>query len=434
MNEIPGIFPCQLTDSVLLAGRKLGLVVGMIQMEMEFALEIDAQRLARAMDLLLDLHPILTCRIDSYSRKLYWERIEQKTEKNFIQVRAKKEYDKFKISSLDPYTGPVINLCLWKKPQGISLILKVSHEISDAGGVKEIAMDLASIYTRLEKDPEYQPMPDFNGSRGLWQVLRYLPFYKYPEFILQFLHDLWSSFVPINSHTLPLPIEPAAPMTFVIRHLSPERVSGLAEYGRSRNATLNDIMVTGFYRALAKQGSRDKIAQLRLQTTVDLRRYLPTGRAQAICNLSAMAYPYLGTYLGNTFDETLERVVSITRKLKANWIGMPMLLSVLTIFSMVPQKLLVKLLGSAMMQGISQGKANFPPTFTNMGPIRPESLDFGGFTPMKAWLLPPLTCPPVFFTGLSGYSGSLTLSSGTPQSSRPIVEKFFDEILTQLPV
>jgi NRPS condensation-like uncharacterized protein len=429
----PAAFPCQKADTILLAGRSLGLVFGIIQMEMEFAAEIDAERLVRAIELLLDMHPILSCTLVSNSFRQYWERTGQKMDAIFLQTQEKQEYDMFRNSSLDPYTGPLIRLCLWQRPEGCNLLLKVCHEISDAGGVKEIALDLASIYTRLEKDPEYRPVPEFKGSRACWQAILHVPLYKYPELVLEFFKSLWSSFVPGASLTLPLPIDKAPEMTYIIRHLSPEAVSRVAEYGRKRKATLNDMMVAAFYRALAKEGKWDRNSHLRLQVTVDMRRYLPTGRPEALCNLSAMAYPYLGLDLGDDFEATLERVRGIMRRLKDNWIGMPMLLVALPLLSVVPQKLIVKMLGSAMMQGISQGRTDFPPFFTNMGPIRDESLAFGEIKPEKAWLLPPLTCPPVFFTGMSGYSGSLTLSSGLPLSSKPIAEKFLDEILAQLP-
>ncbi len=312
MDQAPSRFPLQAAEKILKAGRSLGLVMGMIQLEMEFEARLDPQRLRRSLDLLLIQHPILACRLDAQAGKSFWQWSETK-EPLLLLTQSPEAFDQFRISLADPAQGPQLSACLWQRPSGASLLLKVTHEVSDAGGVKEIGMDFAGLYTRLEKEPDYTPAPNLQGSRSGWQVLQYLPRHKWPGIIFDFLKDLWANFVPRDSVTLPLPLDPGSPVTYVIRHLPAERVSSLAGYGRSRNATLNDMVISAFYRALAKQGKGDKTAALRLQTTVDLRRYMPEERAEEICNLSAMAYPFLGKELGKDFEQTLERVAAIIR-------------------------------------------------------------------------------------------------------------------------
>ena len=54
-------------------------------------------------------------------------------------------------------------------------------------------------------------------------------------------------------------------------------------------------MIAAFYRALAKAEAWDGRAALRIQTTVDLRRwYIPSGKAEGICNLSTYEHINLG--------------------------------------------------------------------------------------------------------------------------------------------
>lgn len=60
MNKMPNRFPAVVADKALICMHTVGEM--MIHLEMEFAKPLDADRLERALDLLLDAEPILGCR------------------------------------------------------------------------------------------------------------------------------------------------------------------------------------------------------------------------------------------------------------------------------------------------------------------------------------------------------------------------------------
>jgi len=58
-----------------------------------------------------------------------------------------------------------------------------------------------------------------------------------------------------------------------------------------------------------------------IQVSIDLRRYCPDLKAEAICNLSGALYSGLERKQGESFKTTLERIVVLTKKLKADFPG-----------------------------------------------------------------------------------------------------------------
>jgi NRPS condensation-like uncharacterized protein len=189
-------------------------------------------------------------------------------------------------------------------------------------------------------------------------------------------------------------------------------------------------MIAAFYRALLKAAAWDGRAALRIQTTVDLRRwYIPTGRAEGICNLSTYEYINLGRKPGRDFAATLSRVCAVTRRKKSGWIGLSELCTV-PLAGMVPYNLLVKACAKLLQERIKS--KNYPSGLTNLGMIQPGTVLFDQH-PVQGWILPPVVYPPVLYIGFSGYGGSLTLSAGVPVAARKSIEQFFEQMLAELP-
>ncbi len=427
--KISNRLPAQLFDRV---STYLDFVADMmIQLELEFAKQLDAARLEKAIALTLDAEPILSCRYVPHWRKGYWERLNIREKEIFQVTRERAEYESFRCESVDYKNGPLLKACLLQTSAGDRLLLKVDHHVTDAGGVKEIAAIISGIYFRLADNPNYQPEPNLKGSRGAWQVLREIPWYAYLGANFRFARDNLKFLFPLRTHSLPIKNGPRAPLMFVHRFLPVDHVAYLSEYGRKRNATLNDIMIAAFVRALAAAGNWDRRSQLKLMTTIDLRRYLPSGRGEAVANLSQMNGCNIGTDPGHNFESTLARITFITRRQKAGWFGLdPLIYSYLTCLPLVPDYFGKKSYQRMVQMGRKM-RIN-PPALTNMGPIDPESVTFDT-QPLNARLWPPPFYPPISGAGLSGYAGTLTLTTGVYPTQKDIVEIFFDQLIAELP-
>jgi NRPS condensation-like uncharacterized protein len=186
-ENIPKRFPSQLVDRAMSYGDMLCEM--MIQLELEFTEQLDADRLDRAVNLALDAEPILGCRFVHHWRKPHWERVAPDARRAFVLAQNELEFESFKVASANAYAAPQVRVCLWNPSDGAHLLIKVSHYVSDATGVKDIARTISSIYSRLSHNSHYLPEPNLNGSRGVWQVLRHVPKHHYAGLYFRFLID-----------------------------------------------------------------------------------------------------------------------------------------------------------------------------------------------------------------------------------------------------
>jgi len=404
-----------------------------IQLEMEFSEQLNADRLARAVELALDAEPILGCRFVPHWRKPYWERMNSDNSNVFPETKTEDAFESFKVASLDAYTGPQFRVCLWNYANGARLLLKVSHYVADATGVKDVARIISSIYSRLSQDPSYHPEPNIHGSRSAWQVLKYIPKRRYAALYFRFLrNDAQINRAPERTLTLPFPEGQTESLSFLQRFLPNDFVSHIVEYGRRHKATINDLLLAAFFRALVSTAGWEGHEHLRVTSTIDLRRYIPIRQASAVANLSVWAdgWPNLGTDLGQDFSSTLGKITSMTQRYKQNFGGIDTLMGVLVGLGPSPYNWAMNWVKRSYQKRREKGK--WAHAFTNTGPIDPSAVTFRS-KPVMARLLPPPSYPPLFALGISGYEGTLTLSTGVYSIQRDLAERFLDTMVAELP-
>lgn len=432
MNSIPHRYPARLIDRY--CDYLTPVCEMMIQLEMQFDRRLDAKRLAKAVELTLDAEPILGCRFVDDSYKPYFERLEPDQRSAFFPVTNRNEYEAFKSRPMDHKKGPQINACLWQASDGDRLMLKVAHHVADAGGLKDTAAILSGIYRNLSEDPDYHATPNIKEQRSLRQILRHVPLHAYPRIYLSSVQSQSRVYKRRAIQTLPSADGPRMPLTFVTRTIPSDRTSKLAQYGHLRNATLNDIFSAAALRSIGATGDSDSDSQHSLATTVDLRRYIPSGNAQAVANLSEapIHWPDLGNELGTDFAATLDRVAKITRYGKTHWVGLTVLFEPFNLPSVfMPHAWALKRYNELAKLGLKYHAA--PHTFTNTGLIEPESVVFDA-PPTAACILPPAVYPlGLVVFSLSGYNGTLTLAAGAYPTQKETIEKLFDAILKELP-
>ena len=432
MNGIPDRFPATLMDRY--SDHTAQINEMMIQLEMDFEKELDAKMLAKAVDLTLDAEPVLGCRFVDKVYMPFFERLDVNKRPAFFLASSENEYEKFKYSSIDQRTGPLISVCLWHSSNGDRLLLKASHHVTDAAGIKTIAAILSGIYRRLSDDPAYRPLPNIKEQRSIREVMKHIPLRAYPHIILAHWRMTANVFTYPRVHSIYTSAGPRAPLTYVNRLIPSDRVSTLVEYGHSRNATLNDIIMAASLRSLADMGNRKKGSHITLSTTIDLRRYIPSGHTPAVANLSNILFywPNIGTEPGQNFEATLDKVVKISRHGKAHWFGPEIIFhSYNVICTVMPHTVGLRLYRS-YFGGVHKRQAGTH-WFTNIGPIDTESVNFG-IQPSKVNFLPPAAYPPApFMFSLSGYNGTLSLLAGAYPTQKETIEKFFDAVLKELP-
>lgn len=431
-EKIPDRLPSVAIDR---AARLMAAVTEMmIQLEMEFAHRLDSERLSRAVRLMLDAQPVLGCRFCEDSNDPYWQRLDCDQAPYFIQTGQSEQYEAFKIKLLDFNEEVQLQVCLFNDTQTDRLLLKVGHVASDTGGVKEICNQLAWIYNTLKTNPDYRPSPNLNGCRDFSEIEKYIPKSTRRRSIFKGMRDFSFNFSFNRSITFPMNDGPEQGLVFFTRTIPADRVVALSGYGRERGATLNDIFLAAFYRAFAWAAKWDGKTQMRMSMTVDLRlHYLPEGKAEGICNLSAIEFPNLKTNLGADFEATLKNVNAITGKMKKNGFGLSQFTFVVPMLELSPYQFRVKNVHRFLRKSVEKGKIS--PALTNLGPIDEQTVTFDK-PAIKAHVLPPPAHPPQIVCGVSGYAGSLTISVGVFEKAMGEVScsDLFDKVLEELPV
>lgn len=431
MNNIPNQFPTKAMDRSLAVMDSLFTPI--IQLEMEFDYPLDEQRLAKAVTLIMDAEPILGCRFAPRMIRPYWERIEKEQFNVFTLTQNESEYEAFKKKGIDFNFEPQILACLYRSESTDRLTLKISHLVSDAAGVKDIAAILSNFYNRLEHEPDFHPNPNPCDSRSFWHIIRHVPWYVHPRIVLNYLHEVMNSLIPYKTHGVPIKNTSENAGKYITRHIKREELTNMIKYAKKRNATINDVLLAAIFRALSRIGDWDGKAALRIAMTIDLRRYLPKKKAESISNFSSIEILTYGTAIEDDFESTLVRVVEMVNKRKSSWLGLSAFVSTYPGIWALP----FSVLNIIVKKGL-ESKANSPNSFdwfTNMGEIPVENVDFGG-NPTRAWLLPPGCNLPIFFFGCSGYGGALSLSASImPDVMNEVTtDMFFDLIISELPL
>lgn len=428
--NIPRRLPSQLTDRFIDYIRESGDM--MIQLELRFKQHIDADRLAKAFKLALDIIPVLRYRFKRRVWKPYWERLSQNPESTYYFTENVHDYDSFKVRSIDAYSGPQVNICLWQTTNEARVLLKVSHLAADAAGVKETARIISSIYSRLKDDPDYHPEPDTVSSRSTRQILAAVPVRYYPSLFFHFFQDNRASRSAQDVLTIPTSGERNNMPKFIEHIIPQDHTAVISEYAHNYGATINDMLLAAFFRALASTQNWDGAKHIKATTTVDLRQYVTRERVSSVANLSIpiWGWPNLKTDLGDNFLSTLNRVSSVTKKRKQNYLGVETLLGMLIILSAIPHSLSTRLISRGIRDKINQG--NFAPAFTNMGIIDPGKVIFDE-KPIEAHLLPPPVYPPWFMLGISSFEGVISLSAGIYSTQSQYVEYLLKTMDTELP-
>ena len=409
-----------------------------IHLLMEFEGSLDVDRLKKALRLCLDVEPVLGCRYALRWIAPRWKRIpaEKLDRLDFLETAQGNDnhLDRFISADLCATSGPQFRALLLTGDGGDRLILKVNHQVADAGGTKDLGYLIASLYRRLGSNPNLRPQPN-RGSRGLRQVyLRFLPRHLFALLRRYFLESKGNLF-PLESLHYPCQGDRDGPWRYVYFRLNAAQTTQLREYGNQHQATINDMIATAVLRAFVREtGWQKGQGELRLVNTVDLRRYMPEERAEAICNLSSFCFINLHQNLGSDFSETLTEVKAQFDGLKRNYIGLGFFFGGYINLLPYPFALKKRLLAYLFRKGVE--KKNLPPSFTNLGPLDSKALDFGVPSLRAAEMIAPPACPPSIVIGLSGFRDSLTLSVGFFESavSALTMKDLLDDVCSDLPI
>lgn len=99
---------------------------------------------------------------------------------DLIEVKShyENEIDNFLTLEIQPFSFPIVRARVIRNGKKDILCINMNHTPTDGAGLKEFVKILASIYTNLITNPEFEPKPEINGDRSLKQVTDHFTFFQ----------------------------------------------------------------------------------------------------------------------------------------------------------------------------------------------------------------------------------------------------------------
>ncbi|MBN1290060.1 MAG: hypothetical protein JXA49_10550 [Actinobacteria bacterium] len=396
---------------------------------------IDEKRMGRAVRLSMDAEPVLGCRFVMVKRPYY----ERRADLDRLELCTVLETDNTggKIREvmdhpIIPREGPFVRAFIIRSSSD-TLVVKTDHTVADAGGATEYMMLLSSIYRRLEDDPDYVPEPNIRGDRSLRQVLKQIGL----------IASLGSLSATVKRHrnrpddwSFPWAKElsgkaDAADRARSVRTLEPEQFEAVRSYGKSHSATINDVIVTAFFRAVAGLGGLKDDTPHDVHITLDLRRFLPGGRGGGVCNLTSFMTPALYPHADSTFEQSLAQVRdSINRIKDVNpGLGEWLFIDYVSIFGLRTYFSLAKKTLSRPLNSM-----RITPWVSNIGVLSRENLNFGDIGISDVDLSGPFMYPPGFMFVVGTFDGTMRLYINycAATANRQVAEQFLDMLVKEI--
>jgi NRPS condensation-like uncharacterized protein len=222
----------------------------------------------------------------------------------------------------------------------------------------------------------------------------------------------------------PYPLEGDAENPFfVTRRLAADGFLALKAHAKSRGASVNDMFLTAYIRALHLRTGEERIV---MPCPVDLRRFIPQGRSHGICNLTSNLICDVRVGGGDTFDETLSQVSGQMRLRKESLSSLKSVVLLGLIVHLVPFQLLRRIFGRLFTIPVV--------SYTNLGVIDSGRLHFGGVGVTDAFLTGAVKYVPYFQLAFSTFGDVCTLSCnlhGTPED-RETIGLFLESLCGEL--
>ncbi len=389
--------------------------------------KINEEILKEAIGISLKVEPILGCYLVEVDNQLVWKHREDLDKIEACSIVETQEVE----AELWAFVSEKYNYvddCQIKVRiirAGFDTIgVKIHHACSDAGGLKQYVKLLVSIYDKLEKGEQYAVKSRECDNRSQELELR-LPS------IENIVNSEDDNSGPKDTVGFPCSVSGNKEQMFLLRKMDSEQVDAIKLYAHQRGATVNDVILTAYNKALSKY-AKIQDNMLSVCVTVDLRRYLPDVGEIGICNFSGMNVIEISHNIDESFDETLSKVLEKTKKMKSNHLALKGTLNFSKTFTSVGFKNMDTYFQHLGEEMIKTGVSN--PWFSNVGVISDRKNNFGSLEVEDCYIVGPAMFSPGSGIVPSTYNNTLTLSVNFFQSTlqREMMEEFIDMILANL--
>lgn len=409
-----------------------------VQLVLKLDGRLSFRKLREAVLLSVDAEPVLGCRFVE-GEIPYWKRISKINEVNFCSMENTDDPDqavkKFLNSPLDMDRDPMVKVRLIRTAQRDTVCIKINHACCDGTGAKEYVNLLAEIYSNITSgDGLFIPIP---GRRGRIDQDR-----LFNELGIKDPDSAWIPGSDITTPTWNFPWKHGSSSctSSEICRLPGNMLKDMKAYGRERDATINDLILTAYYRTMLSMGQPEYGTPMEIPITIDLRRYLPDKKTEAIRNFSGSVSTKLSMFEDEPFADTLSRVVVMMNEIKngtpglQSAIGLERLEKISFWETLAYYQVLTQYINKTS-QCIPYAGNKCVPTLSNLGLLSDSPIRFGDSTVADACLIPPAVRAPGFLLVVGTYNGVITFTgsyyegAASGKDIRKLLGKIRDELV-----
>lgn len=410
---------------------RFGIANFQLQAVMKLDERLDYEKLTEAVMLSVEEQPVFGCHFIE-AEPPYWKPVENIHAAMFCTMEETQDPERsirnFLEISLDMDKDPMVKVRLIRSEWADTLCLKINHACCDGAGMKEYIKLLAQIYSALVgENGRFLPKP-CKRSRSAQDML----------FSQLGISDPEAEWIPgseITKATWPFPWQPAQSEGFYIVtcRLTREQLDDMVCYSRAKGATINDLILTAYFRAMSSMGQCIYDEPMEISVTIDLRRYLPDRRTDGIRNFSGSEMVRLTLLPGESYNETLARIVPLMNEIKNNRPGLQSTIGLERLEKMPLCSTIDYYKMVSKWPTVCGDKC--APVLSNLGYISGDLLKFGDSTVTDAYIIPPVVQAPGFLLLVSTYNGIMTLAAGYYENSvqdkqiEVLIEKIRDELV-----
>jgi len=357
---------------------------------------LDEQALKKAVTLSARAVPLIFCVCDLKNGRPRWEARPFSGEDAVRVVPAGEDEDgvaaSLLASPIDITREPQLKVFVVRGSFKDSLLVIMNHMACDGSGFKAYLRLLCGLYTGLLNDPAYDPgiKPVPRGSGQL-----FLNFSLAEKVKILFLkYDLsalkrQTRFRLEGDKNMPL---------MLTRRIESDGLSRMRAYAKRKGATVNDMALCAYARALARKTGRTRVV---IPCPMDLRKYRPEAK-DAVCNLTSNYFLALDIDAGAGFDETLSAVTAQMQAQKRSAACLKSVVMLETAFRLLPYRLLSRSFSRLFTIPVL--------SYTNLGTIDKGAMRFGGVETTAGYITGAIKYAPYFQIAVSTFDGVMTLS------------------------
>lgn len=435
-TQMPDIIPADAHDICNYVA-KYHMANFQIQAIMKLDGRLDFNTLVKAVRLSIDSEPVLGSRFIKLDSP-YWKPFDNIDNINLCSLEETnnpgESIQRFLESPLDMAKDPVFKVILIRSENYDTMGLKINHACCDAAGVREYILLLSDIYSRISTGEDaFVPKPSIRSKNDHEKLLS--------AFSEKNSGKPWSIMKQIAFPTWNFPWKnmKIGSTRFVFSRLPYGHLDVMKSYGKARNATVNDLILTAVYRAMFELSKPPYGSPMDIPITIDLRKYLPDNKAEAIRNLSGGIVMRLARKASEPFEDTLSRVMSLTKKIKEGHPGKENLLWAELIEKMNFNQICAYFKTTSQFNDMLSHNPFYvvdkcSPVLSNFGFISKSLIKFGDKVVTDAYIAPPVVRAPGILLVTSTYNGIITLGVGyyEPSVRKADMERLLNKIRDEL--